>query len=176
MKVVSILRNVVVVCISVLMISSVVFAVDTEFTRNTLKGVQSVYVLMEELQPNIHKYGAKVGLTKEQLKEDVETLLRNGGIKSLNREAWLKTSGNPVLYVNVNTHETEKYWYGYDVRVELQQVVSLEAHPPTRILVGTWTVNLTGVANIGSLGNIRNDVRVMVERFVQAYKIVNSNK
>ena len=70
MNAVYIFRILVAVCISVFMTGSVVFAVDTEFTRDTLKGIQGVYILMEELQPNIHKYGAKVGLTKEQLQED----------------------------------------------------------------------------------------------------------
>jgi len=170
---VNIFGKVVAVCVAILVFGSVAYALDSEFTRKTMKGLQGVYVLVEELQPNIQKYGIKAGLKKELLQADIESILKAGGIKVLNREAWLKTPGNPVLYVNINTHETEKYWYGYDVRVEMQQVVSLEAHPKTRLLVGTWTTNMTGAANIGSLGNIRNAVQVMVGKFVQAYKEEN---
>ena len=37
----------------------------------------------------------------------------------------------------------------------------------------TWSLNITGQANIGTLNVIRKDAGVMVGRFVQAYRGVN---
>jgi hypothetical protein len=173
LRAVSIFRVVVAVCISLMITGSVVFAVDTEVTRQTLKELQGVYVIVEDIQPNMQRYAVKFGLTNEQLQKDIELWLKEKGIKVLSRNEWVKTPGKPVLYVNVNTHETEKYWYAYDIKTELQQVVQMEANPKIKTLATTWSMNMTGMANIGNLHVIKGDVGVLVGKFVEAYKAVN---
>jgi len=152
-------------------------AIDSEHSRLTLKGLRGVHVIVENLQPNVLKYEKYIRenrLGREILKADVEAVLRNAGIRVLSWQEMLRTPGKPVLYINVNTHESEKYWYAYDVRVELRQVVSLEISPKTKTVVSTWSLNATGVANIGNLHVIRNDAMMLVGKFVSAYKMVNS--
>ena len=166
----------VVIMVLLFLSSGRAFAIDSEQTRLTLTNLAGVYVTIEDGQPNIKKYAQKAELTKEQLQRDVEQGLTKNGIRVLTREQWLKTRGNPVFYVNVNTHETEKYWYAYDVRVELHQTVYMEANPKVRILATTWSMNMTGTANIGNLHIIKGDVGVLVDRFVKAYKAVNGKQ
>jgi len=151
-------------------------AVDSDVTRLTLTGIQGVYVIVEEMQPNIQKYAAKAGLTKEQLQKDIELRLTEMGIKALSRDEWMKTPGKPVLYVSVNTHEAERYWYAYDVKIDLQQVVKMEANPKVNTLAATWSLNMTGMANIGSLKIIKGDMEVLLGRFQQAYWAVNRKR
>jgi hypothetical protein len=152
------------------------YALDSDVTRQTLKGLQGVYVIVEDLQPNIQKYASKAGLANEELKADIERRLTEKGIRIFSRDEWVKTPGTPVLYVSVNTHETEKYWYAYDIKTELQQAVTMEANPKVRTLATTWSINLTGMANVGTLGLIKGDVGVLVGRFIEAYKVVNEQK
>ena len=152
------------------------FAVDSDVTRLTLTGIQGVYVIVEEMQPNIQKYAVKAGLSKEQLQKDIELRLTEMGIKALSRDEWMKTPGKPVLYVSVNTHEAERYWYAYDVKIELQQVVKMEANPKVNTLAATWSLNMTGIANIGSLKIIKGDMEVLLGRFQQAYWAVNRKR
>ncbi|MGO9139582.1 MAG: hypothetical protein ACLP9S_04815 [Syntrophales bacterium] len=159
-----------------LMSGSVAFAVDSAATRETLKGLQGVYVIVEEMQPNVQRYARKPGLTKEQLQKDIELRLKERGIKALSRDEWVKTPGKPVLYVAVNTHETEKYQYAYDIKMELQQLVKMEANPNINALAATWSMNMTGMADIGSLNIIKGDVEVLLERFQQAYWAVNGRR
>ena len=59
----------------------------------------------------------------------MEAQLKEAGIRVLDRDEWLRTPGRPVVYVNVNTHEYQKYRFAYDVRIELQQLATLEANP-----------------------------------------------
>ena len=153
-----------------IMIGTPAFGVDAELTRQTIKGLEGVNVIVEDIQLNIQKYAQKAGITKEQIQRDVETKLKSNGIKVLTEDEWLKTPGRPVLYVNINTHETEKYWYAYNIRLELKQVVSLEANPSIKTLASTWSINITGVANIGTLGVIKNAVDGLVSRFITALK------
>ena len=152
------------------------FAEDSEVSRATLKGIPGVYVIVEDLQPNILKYeryAKEFDLNKARIQKDVEQKLNAAGIKALAREEWEKTPGRPVLYVNINTHENEKYWFAYDIKVELRQVVFLEANPEAKTLANTWSINITGIANIGNLDIIRKDTGVLVGRFVGAWGAVN---
>ena len=100
---------------------------DSAVSRATLAGLQGVRVIVEEPQPNIQRYAEKYGLTRAQVQADVERRLQQAGIRTVQGDEWLKTPGRPLLYVNINTHETEKYWYAYDIRLELRQLVLLEA-------------------------------------------------
>ena len=148
-------------------------AEDSDASRATLVGLQGVAVIVEDLQPNVLKYAAKSGLSKAQVQQDVEIMLREAGIRIVAGNDWLKTPGKPLLYISINTHETEKYWYAYDIKVELRQLATLDANPQIKTLATTWSMNITGQANIGTLNVIRKDAGVMVGRFVQAWRAVN---
>jgi hypothetical protein len=153
-----------------------VWAVDSELTRQTLKKIQGVMVIAEELQPNITKYVKKNIPRKEILQGDVEFTLKKAGIKVLTYDEWLKSPGRPVLYVNINTHEHEKYWFAYDIRIELQQIVFLESNPKNKALASTWSMNVTGTSNVGALSAIRDNVLFLVGQFINAYKSVNNKR
>jgi len=145
-------------------------AEDSDASRATLAGLQGVAVVVEDLQPSVMKYAAKSGLSKAQVQQDAEKMLRDAGIRIVAGEDWKKTPGKPLLYININTHETEKYWYAYDIKLELRQLATLDANPQLKTLATTWSINITGQANIGTLNVIRKDAGVMVGRFVQAWK------
>jgi hypothetical protein len=148
-------------------------AEDSQISRSTLAGLQNISILVENIQPNIQQYAQKSGLDADQIRRDIEHRLRAAGIGTVSGDDWLKMPGRPVLYVNINTHETEKYWYAYDIQLQQRQIVYLEANPKIRTLADTWSINMTGIASIGNLHIIRNDVLVLVEKFIQAYRSVN---
>jgi hypothetical protein len=149
---------------------------DSEISRATLSGLDRIYVLIENIQPNIQKYARRAELSMPQLKNDIETRLNATGIRAMSRDEWLRTPGRPVLYVNINTHETEKYWYAYDIKLELRQIVNLEVNPEVKTLADTWSINITGVTDIGNLNVIRKDADVLLDRLTRAYLSVNRRK
>lgn len=154
-------------------------AIDIEVTRITIKDVPGVYVIIEDLNQNFMKYEkyiTKVGLTKVLLQKEIEWKLKSSGIKVLTKEEWMKVLGRPALCLTINTHESEKYWLAYDIRVEVRQIVLLQINPKIMNWSSTWSTNITGIANIGNLQLIKHDAFVMVEKFIQAYKSVNLNK
>jgi len=159
-----------------LVVKPAVYGIDTELTQRTMSGLQGISVMVEELQPNIQKYAQRFNLTKEQLQKEVEQRLMKAGIRVLNGDTWLKTPGRPALYVNVNTHEYEKYWYAFDITVNLNQIVTPEANPKLKTLASTWDISMTGVANIGTLNVIRSSVEALIDRFIRAYQTVNPKK
>lgn len=149
------------------------YAIDSELTRQTLLGLKGVSVAVENTQPNIQKYVQRFGLTRDQLKKDIEQRLTKAGIIVLNQEKWQQTSGRPVLYVVVNTHEYEKYWYAYTIIVDFMQIATLESNPDIKTLASTWSINMAGIANIGTLNTIKDNVNVLVDKFVDACLSVN---
>ena len=147
------------------------FTDDSEASRRTLKGLSGIYVIVEELQPNLlkyEKYTKQFGLNKAGIQRDVEQKLTEAGIRVLSFEEWQKTPGRPVLYVRVNTHESEKYWFSYDIKVGLRQIATLEANPGVKTLADTWSLNITGMTNIGNLKQIQQDLGALLKKFVQA--------
>jgi hypothetical protein len=156
------------------LLSRTAFALDSEETRKTLIGIKGVHIMVEELQPNVLKYAKNQDVTKEELQRRIENQLRVAGIVILNRDEWLRTIGRPLLYVDINTHEFQKYQFAYDIRVEFRQIVSLEANPAVIAFAPTWSLNMTGAVNAGTVGTIYGNVRLLVGSFVSAYSSVNS--
>lgn len=151
-------------------------AIDSDLTRQTMAGLKGVSVAVENPQPNIQKYAQRYGLTREQIQKDVEQRLVKAGVTVLNQEQWKKTPGRPVLYVNVNTHLYQKYWYSYTVSVELRQIVTLEANPNVKTLADTWSIDMAAVANIGTLGTIKDNVAMLTDKFIEVWKSVNKRE
>jgi hypothetical protein len=149
------------------------YAIDSDLTRKTLMGLKGVSVAVENPQPNIQKYVQRFGLTRDQLQKDIELRLSKAGIAVLNQEKWSQTSGRPVLYIVVNTHEYEKYWYAYTIIVDFMQITTLEANPDIKTLASTWSINMAGIANIGTLNTIKENVNTLVDRFIDASLSVN---
>ncbi len=146
-------------------------AEDSQISRRTLKGLSGVYVVVEELQPNLlkyEKYTKEFNLGKAGIQQNVEAKLRKAGIRVFSYEEWQAAPGRPVLYVNINTHESEKYWFSYNITLELRQLVCLQADPAVTTHTQTWSLNLTGTTNIGNLNQINQDLERLLGRFIAA--------
>ena len=161
------------VIVVLIMWSSSAIAIDSEITRKTLVDIRGIHVFVENIQPNIEKYASRFKITKEQIQQDVEQRLKNASIVVLSYNDWLKTAGRPMLYVNVNTHEYEKYWYSYTISLDVQQGVMLETNPKIKTIATTWSIEMTGIANIGTLDSIKTNTAYLVDRFINAYRSVH---
>jgi len=140
--------------------------------RSSLYGLPGVYVLVESLNLDMEKDG----LTKDQLRKEVESQLRNAGIRVLTREEKLKTPGNPQLYVNVNLLKSSSpFAYAYSVEINLEQEVALVRKPKMRTVATTWSQGSVGIVGIANLKAIQETVRGRVDHFIHDYFAANSN-
>jgi len=147
-------------------------AIDSELTRKTLRGRTGVYVMVEDLQPGFKAYAEKSGLNALQIEQNIARRIEQAGIRVLQKEVWLKTPGRPLLYVNVNTHDN-KFRFAYDMKVELRQIVVMEANPQIKTLAGTWSINMTGIAEVNEPNVIGKNITILVDRFINAYESAN---
>ncbi len=141
-------------------------ASDTPPERASLKGVQAVQVVVERMAPDAERDG----LTKSLLQTEVEARLRQAGIE-------VKPSGDPYLYVAIDTRKSKSGVYTYMVRVQFCQAVTLW-RDPTSIRYGaiTWDVGGFGQLPSPRLQEVRSDLADYVDKFINAYLEQNPKK
>ena len=144
---------------------------DDEFSRRSLKGLRELMVMVEKLQSDL----AGLGMTRNQIEDDVKSKLSSAGIKIIpTLQQLAKTPGSPILYVNVNSyHRPEIGVVAFSVNVELKQDVSLKRSQNIDVDATTWSVVFTGLTGDKRVGAIRDYVKTLVDIFLRAHSLVN---
>jgi len=146
---------------------------NSESSRKFLKGLNGVSV-----QTDLPSDAVQIGLLESQVRTDVELRLRLAGIKVLTEEERLTTPGDPVLMVDVVLYKMkipgENYSYFFDVR--LSQWVKLVRDPTAIGPATTWSLGAEGVFSSSGGILIRNQIKDVVDQFVNAYLSVNPKK
>jgi hypothetical protein len=141
---------------------------DGDFARATLRGLQGVSVLIEDLPPE----SARAGLTTQQLQTDVEGQLRQAGIQVLTKDQGFRLRGAPYLFVYVHLLPHPIGLTAYSILVEVNQRAALDLNGSSAY-VSTWSVQRLGTLGSRHLAKIRNDVRGQVDHFIHVYRSVN---
>ena len=99
------------ICVAVLLLSANVrTAAGADAARETLDGIRTFTIVVEDLKPDVQKYAPRFGLTKAQLRKDVETWLRDAGIIVVDGRNKTEAAAGAILYIHVNTVNYQKYW------------------------------------------------------------------
>jgi len=141
---------------------------DGDFARATLRGLQGVYILIEDIQPEI----TRAGLTTQQLQTDVEGQLRQAGVPVLTKDQAFRLRGAPYLYVYVHLVPHPIGLTVYSILVEVNQRALLDRNGSSAS-VSTWSVQRLGTIGSQHLATVRNDVRSQVDHFITVYRSVN---
>ncbi len=131
-------------------------------TRESLRGLTGVGVVIEEISSDAQADGLSV----EEIRTAVELILRSSRIRILTRSERFKTPSSPYLYVRVSALKS-KVHYSLCVQVALRQDVSL-VHRPQHIIIGvqTW-----GVSSFGHTGRskLSEENSLLVEPLVKEF-------
>jgi hypothetical protein len=141
----------------------------TDYTRETLRGLPGVLVVIENIKDDAQTAGLKV----TELQTDVELKLVRAGIRVLPHDEWRVTPGRPWLYVSVNTiKHLGSYFFSIDV--QLKQDVTLPRQPAIVTSSATWEVGSIGYVQMEGLPpKIRESVGSYLDDFVSDYVAVN---
>jgi hypothetical protein len=138
----------------------------------TLRGLRGVEVVLETLPSEVEQ----AGLTSTTIRTDVELKLRLAGITVLSKEERLEQPGFPYLYISVNVVLSQHYpklaYYALDC--ELHQYVTLTRDTSISTDASTWDKHLLGGTT--TLQNIRDNLKDLVDKFINAYLSVNPKK
>ena len=158
--------------VALLGLVSSLFALNSEPNRASLRGLQGVKVLIEDLIPEVERSG----LTKDQLQSLVETKLRKAGIKALTQEECLAAPGEPYLYVNINlnTGKAGDDVYAFSIDIGVIQNVLLRRDPRQKTYAVTWSTGGVGSIEKEFLNRLRDSVEDLVNIFINVYLSVNT--
>ncbi|CAO0821749.1 DUF4410 domain-containing protein [Desulfarculales bacterium] len=138
--------------------------------RQTLKGIKGVMVIVTGISPEAEREGLK----KADLQADVESRLKQAGIKVLSRTERFQAPGQPHLYVRcIDQKRTDMELYAISIAVHLEQHVRLTRDAKVLVPAETW--GMTGVVSVGAreLQSVRRLVVDYVDMFVEAMNVAN---
>ncbi len=148
---------------------------DYPAERESLAGLTGVYVIVERVDPDAEQEG----LDQSTLQTDVEVKLRQAGIRVLTKTEALVTPGAPNLHLMVDTMKLSGAAlpiYAVSFHLELNQEVMLARKPTIALLAPTWSTSGIGAAGTKALHRMRENVRDLVDRFINAYLAANPKR
>ncbi len=137
--------------------------------QKPLVGLKGVEVVVEGMDPEAER----LGLTRDQLKTDVELRLRKAEVRVLTMEEVVKAPGKPLLYVNVNTAtKPGSPLCTYSIKVQLKTNAAVASG--SKIPGVVWhTTGYGGTCKITNITRIRNVVGDQVDLFINDYLAAN---
>ena len=159
------------VLVTVLVITTCVNAEWAKTGKETLKGLDSLYVIIQKLPPD----AAKIGLTSIMVRNDVELKLKGAGIT-----VPFALVGKEEPYFNVVidvSYDTTNDFVCYAMHLSLFQPVSLLRDPSLSCPARTWFISSTaGASKKESVKLLRDGINKHVEQFIDDYRAVNPKK
>jgi hypothetical protein len=150
------------------LIASLVFSFDDNETRKSLKGLNSISVM-------IFVDGFE-DLTDTTIRTDVELKLRMAGIKVIDEDD-TKLISDAILYVEVIGYKLPDHpMYSFGIQVQVRQYGTFKRFLGNEELilgVETWSVNTVGYAGEDKMDYIRDGVKEFIDQFLNAYLSVN---
>ena len=164
------IRNVVLAMLMTLVCVDLSIAQTREQQRESLRGLQGVEVVVEDLNPS-----AQVeGLSQETIRAAVELILRSKGIRILSHSERSETRRNPHLYIVVGPEKASSGQYSFNARVELHQAGSL-VQRPQEMPAPTWFTpgKLRTVGQQNARLWVINSIEPLVREFANDFLAVN---
>jgi hypothetical protein len=153
------------IMVLMLVLSTSVFAGDIKSDRETLKNLKGVHVHVQDLNQDIEQ----AGLSKDQIRTDVELKLRLAGIKVLTLLEHYEGKGAPYLHIYLDSHKTEKGEFVYSLSFGIIQEVRLVRNNTITDAI-TWSISGVGYNNIEG---IRAHIKDRADKFINDYLSVN---
>ncbi len=141
-----------------------------EYERESLRGLQEVEVLIEDIHPDAQADGLSV----EDVRSAVELILRSSGIQVITRTESFKTPAASYLYVKISTFKS-KFTYAVNVNVTLRQQVSLVHKPQHTMPAATWENSYIAIVGHSKFRKVISEaVEPLVKEFTYDFLTVNS--
>ncbi len=137
--------------------------------QKALVGLNGLMLVVEALKPETEH----LGITKDQIKMDVELRLRKVGISLLRKEEWSSAPGKAFLYVGINTipSNIEQGLWSVTVKVKVVKLVPLPEE--SQAIKAIWTKEMTGAIRSADAPKIREYVGGLVDKFTNDYLAAN---
>ncbi len=141
-----------------------------DFQRETLRALPGVWVVVEQVAPDL----AQAGVTQAALQHETEEKVRAAGLPLLSQEECWRTPGMPWLYITVAVSPATETTYAATIAADLYQEVQLVRPPALKTFGVTWDAGVhVGTVKREELASVRQRVGALVEQFVADYQAGN---
>ncbi len=146
---------------------------------DSLEGLKGVEVIVEELKSELEDFN----LTATQIQKEVEAKLQNAGIQILSKEdnEKIQPLRKPYLYIKVNSYKLprRRSSFAFSIDIALNQQVKFRGNPELKKTIfysPTWYKNEVGGVTGKDIGEIIEAVKMLTEKFIDAYQTANSKR
>ena len=150
-----------------IMFPSSLFCIDDEYSRATLKGLESFGLI-------VHVDGIE-GLDETGLRADIETRFEKSGINVIKTED-MQSIRDAIIKVEVVGYEAfNGHYFSFGIRIEVRQHGTFKPNGRDGFVgdVETWSLWTVGIVGKRDLKFISYSVLEYVDRFSDAYSSVN---
>jgi hypothetical protein len=150
-----------------IMLPSALFCIDDYYSRATLKGIDSVGVI-------VHVDGIE-GLDETSLKADTESRLKKSGINVIKTDD-TQSFRDAIVKVEVVGYEAfSGHYFIFGIRIEVRQHGTFKPRSRDQFVgdVETWSLWTVGMVGKRDLDFISGSVFEYVDIFIDAYNSVN---
>lgn len=148
---------------------SIARAGDTSLSRETLKGATAIGVVIEDLGPEVERYGLKKGL----IQSAVEAKLRGEGVLLASPEQLSSASGIPYLHIELLVKSDNRLRWAFSIATEFNQSVQLSRDTGVTGRAITWSISGVGTVVKQNVRDIMGIIDQDVGKFIAAYRAVN---
>jgi hypothetical protein len=139
-------------------------------SRYGLKGVKGFYVEVSNLPYDVEGWG----LTRADVRRDVELQLRKGGALVLTREQAMDTPTAPRLHVRIlASKQHNSPYYNYCTVISFDQGAVLSRDASITVDASTWSKAGLGMVKKKELPAVRAVISEMVDEFLNVYLAEN---
>lgn len=142
-----------------------------EIQTSNLKGLKAVGVIVAELDANL----GRNGLTKEQIKADVEMRLKESGIGVLSGKERLRSPGQPYLYIAIESIcASTTNVCTVSVAVRVIESIQADRDSAVRANASIWEKDVLTMLEKKHLDKVRGIVNAFVDQFKTAFRSANN--
>ena len=136
----------------------------------SLRGLPGVEVVIENLTAELKE----LGLNAEQLRGDLQSRLREGGLRVLTPDT--QVPGRPWLYVRIAALKSSNLpLVSYSVSAQVRQDVTLDRNPDLHVGGTTWEIDAAGLAGTGVLaGAVHDTIQTLADGFSTDFLAANN--
>jgi hypothetical protein len=130
-------------------------------TRETLRGIKSILVVVKNFCPAAQEYG----FTRDTIQKDVASQLERAGIEVIPLKKF--PTLNPYLFIEAKTVRSGLDLFAYSLLINFKQLVYLGSKPDLSFDAITWSKMIAGTAREKELGKaVRSSVEDSVDIFL----------
>ncbi len=135
--------------------------------QKALVGLEGVQVVIEG--PGTE--AERLGLSKNQIKADVERRLRKAGVRVLTNQEEVETPGTPHLYVKISTGINQTGILAYSINVDLIEIVTRFTGETAFATV--WEKGEAGSVGLNNINQIQPRIDNLIDKFINDYLAAN---